>query len=62
VLYVKSFLFKLPDFKNFVVAGLKRKQALLRSNLPGINPAADEVNPLKRGLDNCSKPFLINYF
>lgn len=25
-------------------AGFKRKQALLRSNLPGINPVADEVN------------------
>jgi hypothetical protein len=37
-------------------AGLKRKQALLRSNLPGINPAADEVIHSK-GLDNAPNLF-----
>ena len=31
------------NYSLILYAGSKRKQALLRSNLPGINPVADEV-------------------
>jgi len=48
-------------FINFVTAGLKRKQALLRSNLPGINPVTDEVILFLR-FGFCQTFFVKNYF
>lgn len=39
----KNFLCQLFSFKLILLGRIKWKQALLRSNLPGIYPVADEV-------------------